>query len=113
MDLIYTKLKRKKEWRIVEALILEDKMKQPPKKTPQEVTLPTFQVPWAIPSTIGGPRWEPHMYGMGPTMYLTMIGFQLPLRQTIALPSKHNKEATTMNVNFSRIGPSSKKKRDS
>ncbi len=76
MDMIYIKLTKKKEWRIVEAPILEDQMKQPRRKKPQEVTLPTFQVPWAsIPSTIGGPRWGPHMCGMGPTMYFTMTRF--------------------------------------
>jgi hypothetical protein len=32
MDMIYIKLTKKKEWRIVEAPILEDQMKQPKKK---------------------------------------------------------------------------------
>jgi hypothetical protein len=38
------------------------------------------------------------MYGMGPPMYLAMIGFQLPLPQTTALPSRLNKEAIAMNA---------------
>jgi len=43
------------------------------------------------------------MYGMGPAMYLTMIGFQLPLLQTTALPSRLNKEASTMNVHLTQL----------
>jgi hypothetical protein len=52
------------------------------------------------------------MYGMGLAMYLTMIGFQLPLLQTTALPSRLNKEASTMNVHFNTIGLCNRKKGD-
>ncbi len=56
--------------------ISKNQMKQPQKNKLQDVTLPTFQVPWAgILSTIGGLRRGPQMYGMGRTMYLTMIRF--------------------------------------
>jgi hypothetical protein len=36
------------------------------------------------------------MYGIGPTMYLAMLSFQLPLPQTIATFPKTNHEAPTM-----------------
>jgi hypothetical protein len=46
MDMSYTKVMKTKDWKIVEAPILEDQMKQPTlKKEPKEVTPPTFQVP--------------------------------------------------------------------
>jgi len=70
MDMSYTKLTKKKEWRMVKVPILKDQMKQLiPKKEHQKVTLPTFLVLWVgLPSTIGGSRWGPQMHGMGPTM---------------------------------------------
>jgi hypothetical protein len=81
MDVSYTRLTKKKKQRMIEAPILKDQMKQPkPKKELLEVTLPTFQIPWAnLPSTIGGLGWGPQLYGINPTMYPTMVGFQLPL----------------------------------
>jgi len=91
-------------------------MKQPkPKKEPHEVTPPTFQMSWAgLPSTIGGPRWGPQMYGMGPTRYPGMTIFQPPLPQATAIPSRLNMEATTMDkIDFSIDGPSSRQKGNS
>jgi hypothetical protein len=41
-----------------------------------------------------------------------MIGSQLSLPQTIALPSRFNKEVATMNVDFNTIQSSSRKKGD-
>ncbi len=85
------------------------------KKEPQKVMPPTFQVMWAsLPSTSGGPWWGPHMYGMGPTMYLAIARFSLPLSQAIALPSKSNKEVTIMDkVDFNTTKISSRQKGDS
>jgi len=81
MDMNYTKLMKKKKWKIIKAPILKDQMKQlRPKKEPQEVSPQTFQVPWVgLPSTIGGLGWGPKLYGINPTMYLTMVKLQLPL----------------------------------
>jgi hypothetical protein len=51
---------------------------------------------------------------MGLAMYLAMARFQLPLLQVISLPSRLNKEATTMDkADFNPIGPNSKQKKDS
>jgi len=56
----------------------------------------------------------PHMYGMGPVMYLVMTRFHLHLPQVIAPPSRFNKEATTMDkVDFSTTKPCNKQKGDS
>jgi hypothetical protein len=53
------------------------------------------------------------MYGTGLTMFLAMLKFQLPLLQTIVLPSRPNQEATTMDkANFSTIRPSNRQKGD-
>jgi hypothetical protein len=56
MDMSYTRVMKKKDMRIVEVTILEDQTKPPkPKKEPQEVAPPTFQVPWVgLPSIVGG-----------------------------------------------------------
>jgi hypothetical protein len=54
------------------------------------------------------------MYGMGLTMYLAMVGFQLPLLQVTTLPSRLNKEATTMDkADFNPIGPNNRQKGNS
>jgi hypothetical protein len=54
------------------------------------------------------------MYGMGPTMYLAIARFSLPLSQAIALPSKSNKEVTIMDkVDFNTTKISSRQKGDS
>lgn len=74
MDMNYTKLMKKKKWKMLEVPVLENQMKQPkPKKEPHEIKPPTSQVPWVgLPSTIWGLGWGPQMYGMGPTKYPAM-----------------------------------------